>query len=180
MYHRLSGDSELVEVTDRHRAKVVVNLDRMYSHKVLRINYTSYDIRRSQDCVNPRTSSSDIMVLSADDDHPYWYARVIGIFHVMARYKNEAARQMDFVWVRWFGFDSSHRWGLKVKRLPRVGFLDGNESCAFGFIDPASIIRAVHLLPVFNLGRTTRILSPSIARRKSEKDEDWIRFYVGM
>ena len=56
--------------------------DRIYRHKVLRVNYTTYNVRREQDSLNPRTHG-DIMVLSVDDTHPYWYARIIGIFHAM-------------------------------------------------------------------------------------------------
>lgn len=78
----------------------------------------------------------------------------------------------------WFGFDSEHCWGWKAKCLPQIRFLDSDY--AFGFLDPASIIRAVHLLPNFCLGRTIDFLGPSIARKRSEKDQDWIRYYVAM
>ena len=46
------------------------------------INYTTYDMHRNQDSINPRTCS-DVMLLNADseDDHCYLYAWVIGIFH---------------------------------------------------------------------------------------------------
>jgi len=54
--------------------------NRIYSHKVLRVNYTTYDMRREQDSLNPRTHP-DIMVLSQEPkmhedgtpEHPYWY-----------------------------------------------------------------------------------------------------------
>ena len=57
----------------------------IYQHRVLRVNYTTYDMRRDQDSLNPQ-SHPDIMLLSHEDKnddnwHPYWYARVIGIFH---------------------------------------------------------------------------------------------------
>ena len=67
-----------------------------------------------------------------------------------------------------------------AKRLPRVGFIDGDEPSAFGFIDPASVVRAVHLIPAFDLGRTNAIMGPSMARKESEEDHDWFRYYVGM
>ncbi|KAF8547090.1 hypothetical protein OG21DRAFT_1573656, partial [Imleria badia] len=66
----------------------------IYRHKVLHINYTTYDLWREQDSINPHTHAdinprthADIMVLSHKDDsndnaYPYWYARVIGVFHV--------------------------------------------------------------------------------------------------
>ena len=57
----------------------------------MRVNYTTYDMRRDQDTINPRTHA-DVMVLnpgdeeSEDERHPYWYARVCGIFHANVLY----------------------------------------------------------------------------------------------
>ncbi|THU99765.1 hypothetical protein K435DRAFT_575918, partial [Dendrothele bispora CBS 962.96] len=82
--------------------------------------------------------------------------------------------------MRWYGLDDTP-WGFEHKRLPRIGFLSGNAEGAFGFIDPAdSVIRAVHLIPVFSLGKTTKFLQPSIVRQASDNDQDWKRFYVGI
>lgn len=77
------GDEFAFSDEDRGSVSFVNNL--IYRHKVIRINYTTYDMRRSQDSVNPRTHA-DIMVLSHENDattpsHPYWYARVLGVFH---------------------------------------------------------------------------------------------------
>ncbi|KAH9915825.1 uncharacterized protein B0H18DRAFT_1140113 [Fomitopsis serialis] len=47
---------------DEHDTIKFVN-DRIYLHKALRINYTTYDMRRAQDTINPRTQS-DIMMLA--------------------------------------------------------------------------------------------------------------------
>jgi hypothetical protein len=121
------------------------------------------------------------MVLSdGSDDQQYWYARVVGIFHANVRYNNGPAEKMDFLWVRWFGLDVSYKAGWNEKRLPRVGFIDGHEDCSFGFLDPASVIRAVHLVPAFALGKTSTIMGPSIVRKESEKDEDWWRYYINL
>ena len=143
-------------------------------------------MRRAQDSINPRTHP-DIMVLSHDDSegqeepHPYWYARIIGIYHADVRYKNRFGR-MDFLWVRWLGRDLSYKAGWKARRLPRVGFVpdDTPDSGAFGFLDPAVVIHAVHLIPAFSEGKTAELLKPSIARRESDNDEDWQYFYVNM
>jgi hypothetical protein len=61
-----------------------------------------------------------------------------------------------------------------------VGFVDSNDPAAFGFLDPNEVIRAVHLIPAFNEGRTANLLGPSIARQESEKDMDWTYYYVGL
>ncbi|KAK0447140.1 hypothetical protein EV421DRAFT_1889695 [Armillaria borealis] len=117
------------------------------------------------------------------DAHPYWYARVIGIYHVLVRSKDDpnpnASNQIDFLWIRWYGIDSQYRSGFKAKRLHRVGFLDAEEDDAFGFISPEDVLCSVYLLPTFSLGTTDAFLEgPSIARRPDECDEDYERYYV--
>src|SRR4051794_2377362 len=87
---RLAGrafDGDDYEYSLAELASVDIVHHRIYRHKVLRVNYTTYDMRRAQDSINPRTHP-DILLLSHDDldqeeeeRHPYWYARVIGIFH---------------------------------------------------------------------------------------------------
>ncbi|EGN99376.1 hypothetical protein SERLA73DRAFT_28488, partial [Serpula lacrymans var. lacrymans S7.3] len=49
-------------------------------------NYTTYDVHRVQDIINPRTSHCNVMLLSPCDDtgtqsHPFCYVRVLGIYH---------------------------------------------------------------------------------------------------
>jgi len=45
--------------------------------------------------------------------------------------------------------------------------------------DPACVIRAVHLIPAFEHGRTTELLGPSIARGDNQAlTEDWRYYYV--
>lgn len=121
----------------------------MYEHKVLRVNYTTYDMRVEQDSLNPRTRS-DIIVLAPSeehDNHPYWYARVIGIYHVHVLDStkpgprhNIQPQHMEFLWVRWYGLDMDSCSGFKYKRLPHVGFMDCHDPETFGFIDPALVL----------------------------------------
>ncbi|KAH9932168.1 hypothetical protein B0H21DRAFT_867145 [Amylocystis lapponica] len=184
--HTFDGDE--TDYSDAERASVVLVNDRLYQHSVLRINYTTYDMRRDQDSINPRTHA-DIMVLSHEDPegdpHPYWYARVVGVFHVYARQRGSDGvysepTRLVFLWVRWYGLDMDHLWGWKAKRLPRVGFLDNAEPGAFGFLDPEQVIRAVHLIPAFAYGRTAELLSPSIVRSPADEDKDWQYYYVNI
>ncbi|KAH9924456.1 uncharacterized protein B0H18DRAFT_1105032 [Fomitopsis serialis] len=176
---------------DEHDTIQFVN-DRIYLHKALRINYTTYDMRRSQDSINPRRQA-DVMLLAPHEDdgdsqanaHPYWYARVIGIFHVNVKHRGLLSRckdvqRMDVLWIRWFGRDLSEPGGFKARRLHRVGFIDSDEPNAFGFLDPAQVLRASHLIPGFTHGKTTEYLPPSIARQPEDNDEDYIYHYVGM
>ncbi len=151
-------------------------------------------MRRDQDSVNPRTHA-DIMVLSPEDTiegakdpdlgHPYWYARVVGIFHAKVRYFGPGSmssdmQKVEFLWVRWFGRDLSARGGFGKRRLHRIGLADSEQPGAFGFLDPGLVIRSVHLIPAFHYGRTTAKLGPSILRQPQELDEDWDLYYVNM
>ena len=105
-------------------ALAIVN-NQIYCHKVLRINYTTYDLQWAQDSLNPRTHS-DVMVLSHEDTenpHPYWYAQIIGIFHVDVRYRgpeipDHAPKRIDLLWVRWFACHTHSKCGWAVCRLP--------------------------------------------------------------
>lgn len=151
-------------------------------------------MRRAQDSVHPSvTGHGDVMVLSPEneddniDPHPYWHARVLGIYHVNVRHtgptsKSREPKKMEFLFVRWFGRDSDPKPGWRAKRLIRLGFVPGNDGSAFGFLDPSQVIRAVHLIPAFHWGRVmTKYLQRSpIARGNENPDEDWQVYYLGM
>ncbi|KAK0421714.1 hypothetical protein EV421DRAFT_1724714 [Armillaria borealis] len=182
--HDFDGDDETY--SDAQRASVHIVSNRIYAHKTMRINYTSYDMRRDQDSINPRTHN-DVMMVSpetGDHAHPFWYARVLGIFHAQVCHTGPEARShsvqnMEFLWVRWYGTEPGYRWGYKRARLPKIGFVPVDDEGAFGFLDPSLVLRACHLTPVFSSGRTRTLLdfSPSAARHPGE-DEDWVNYYV--
>ncbi|THU90001.1 hypothetical protein K435DRAFT_617791, partial [Dendrothele bispora CBS 962.96] len=90
--------------------------------------------------------------------------------------------QMDFLWVRWFTIDGDQgRLDLKKKELPQLHFVDAHEECAFGFIDPNDVVRAVHLIPAFHFGKTKSFMGPSnLGRRQSDNHEDWAKYYVSV
>ena len=180
------GDEDDEFTQAQCNALAIVN-NQIYRHKVLHINYTTYDLRRAQDSLNPRMHL-DTMVLSHEDTenpHPYWYAWIIGIFHVDVRYRgpeipDHAPKCIDLLWVRWFARHTHSKCSWAMRRLPRVGFYPQDDANAFGFIDPDDVVRGVHLIPAFRFGRTTALLPPSIARHKSDNDEDWDWYYVNM
>ncbi|KAI0337344.1 hypothetical protein BDW22DRAFT_1468571 [Trametopsis cervina] len=188
-----SGDE--IEYGDAERLAVQFRHNRIYFTKTLRVNYTTYDMRRDQDSLNPR-NHADVMVLAHEDEdsigntHPYWYARIIGVCHAQVRYLGADSRsneyeRIEFLWIRWFGRDMTAPGGFNTRRLHRVGFLDADEPGAFGFLDPAVVIRAVHLIPAFHYGRTDDWLrGPSIARQytldDADAESDWRYHYVNM
>ncbi|KAH7904570.1 hypothetical protein BJ138DRAFT_1018968 [Hygrophoropsis aurantiaca] len=69
-------------------ARVILMNERFYRHNIMRINYTSYDVRRAQDVINPNISHHNIMMLAPPGDpHRFCYARVLGIYHANASEK---------------------------------------------------------------------------------------------
>jgi len=181
-------DADEVNFTESQRASITFVKNKIYQHKVLRVNYTTYDMRREQDSLNPRTHAN-IMVLSQEDDanaHPYWYARIIGIYHTFIRHESSPDPILiEFLLIRWYGLDldRSSRFGWKTRRLPKVGFVPDNPdagSPAFGFLDPGRVVRGVHLIPCFAEGLTGDFLESSIARLPDEGDLDWRCYYVNM
>ncbi|KIO03576.1 hypothetical protein M404DRAFT_26885 [Pisolithus tinctorius Marx 270] len=175
--------------SDADRDNLIISHNMMYEHQMLRVNYTTYDLRREQDTINPCTRA-DIMLLSHETDdcrHPYWYTRVIKIFHVNVRYydnnaSSDGIKQMNVLFVRWFGRDNGRPGGsgFAARRLYRVGFISDDDPDAFGFLDPDVVIRGVHLIPAFSLGRTSEYLGPSFVRPDEDLHEDWRYFDVNM
>ncbi|KAF9494121.1 hypothetical protein BDN71DRAFT_1393825, partial [Pleurotus eryngii] len=100
-----SGDEH--DFSPQQLRQVVLVNNRLYAHKVLHINYTSYNTHRCEETLNPRTNS-DFMAMSHDAHNPFWYGRILHIFHVVVHHPELATnQQMDFLWVRWFGINHS-------------------------------------------------------------------------
>ncbi|PCH34524.1 hypothetical protein WOLCODRAFT_155177 [Wolfiporia cocos MD-104 SS10] len=132
------------------------------------------------------------MVISHEDDgpdadtHPYWYARVIGIFHVNVVHTgiflvSPKLQRMDFLWVHWFGMDPEEPGGFDRCRLPRVGFVPWDEEDPFGFLDPNDVLRVAHLILVFAYGCTDSLLGCSDTWQVHGEDHlDYVNYYVNM
>ncbi|KAK7689177.1 hypothetical protein QCA50_007868 [Cerrena zonata] len=181
---RLTGrdyDGEDFDFSLAERASIRIEQNRLYKHKVVRVHYTSYDMLRSTDSINPRVPDHANILLHGSEGE-FWYARVIGIFHVNVRLDSEEEyRRMDILWVRWYGEDKNWVHGPSVKRLPRLGFIPHDQPAPFGFVDPADVVRAAHLIPAFAHGKTDCYLPPSqAARSPSENDKDWTYQYVNI
>lgn len=160
----------------------------------MRVNYTTYDIRRAQDSVNYKSTHCDVMVLSRESDPTtqFWYARVIGVFHVIVLSPEAPnGQRVEVLWVRWFGRDPSYRAGWEARRLERIGFVphaSGADDDAFGFLDPNDVVRACHLIPCFAEGKTREYLGPSevrdfcLSKPRNAKDrspeEDYRYYFV--
>ncbi|KAI0310493.1 hypothetical protein OF83DRAFT_1019709, partial [Amylostereum chailletii] len=175
--------------TDEERESVIIVQDELHKHQVLRVNYTTYDLRRQQDTVTPKRHA-DIMVLSPDDDGtkvPYWFACVLNILHVNVIYcrpssTSKKAQRLDILWVWWFGLttEPAMEGGWAKKQLHAVHFILQDEDSPFSFINPDQVVRAAHLVPAFKYGMTEQRLDPLIACKDEEKDMDWEMFYINM
>jgi hypothetical protein len=183
------------------RDAVFFQNNRMYRHHLARFNYTTYDIRRAQDVVNPGTSHRDIMLLAnttESSDHPFLYCRVLGIYHVNVIYTGEGmidynARRIDFLWVRWFEYDGNRSVRWEDFKLDSLRFPPLATEDAFGFVDPRHVLRGSHIVPAFTSGKPHRERDsrsiPAFASEKTHRDavslskhacdvHDWSRYYV--
>jgi len=167
--------------SSEEQTKLIILQDKLYFHSTMAVNYTTYDGRRESETLNPRTHA-DIMTLSQGDTHPYKYSRILGIFRVKVMHPSlgSKAREVDMLWVRSYEFDNTYRAGWEARRFYRVHFTNSAGGDAFGFLDPQDVLRAAHLLPGFRYGRTQALLPRSLARWKSEGDEDWACYHVNM
>ncbi|KAG9029985.1 hypothetical protein FRB95_004688, partial [Tulasnella sp. JGI-2019a] len=189
----------------RQYAVIDIFKDQLHFHGTAQFNYTTYDVRRGQDSIKPtltfnddmsahnnHTTRSTVMLASSEDDkasgeHPFWYARVLSIFHVNVRNRSNPAEKytrMDVLWVRWLGRDLDVRGGWKSKRLDRIGYVrdddaedDGHEPGAFGFVNPRDVIRCCHLIPAFH-HQTRQDLLPSASVVQDFEGEDYCFYYI--
>ena len=186
-----SDDHEDFTDADRNCIRLVGNT--FFSARRLQINYTTYDVRRARDSLNP-TGQCNVMVRAPQDlrsDHPYWYARILGVFHTQVLCIPQAhcdpqiptlyePKHMDFLWVRWYGNEPDYVSGSQAARLHKIGFVPSRDQGAFGFLDPSLIIRACHLIPSFVDGKTNLLLRQGPSAGRSVGDIlDWTNFYVG-
>lgn len=179
---------------DHYRDSLSIRNDRLYQQKTVSFNFTTYDMRRDRDTVNPR-SHPDILLLTSqedEDDFPFAYARVIGIFHAECRYTGpgsttRAWENQDFLWVRWFAQDpaADTPGGFRHRRLPRLTFLDPSDESedaypAFGFVDPARVLRGAYIVPGYHCGPTDTLLPPDSVGRADGSQHDWAAYYASM
>ena len=175
------------DATNENDGQVLFRHDRIYQHSTMRINFTTYDVRRAQDVVNPSTSHCNVMLLNNDDDSEALpacsdkYARVLGIYHVNAVYVGHGMtdyqpRRMEFIWARWYRQVEPTRSGWRTRRLDRVQFLPTADDDAFGFIDPSQVLRGCHLIPAFNKGKAHADGKGLSVCAQDAKD--WRQYYV--
>lgn len=169
-------------------SSIIFKHDRIYSHSLMRINHTTYDVRRSQDVINPSTSHCHVMLFASSEhpdsspSHPFKYAQVLGIYHVNAMYIGPGmidyeAHKFEFLWVRWFQPVDTGSTGWSDRKVDRVQFPPIARGDAFDFIDPADVLRSCHIIPRFAKGQ---LHSDGKGLSTCARDSaDWVEYYVG-
>ncbi|KIK11957.1 hypothetical protein PISMIDRAFT_121784 [Pisolithus microcarpus 441] len=184
----LDASYDVSEATVNH---LLIRSNHIYQHRVLRVNYTTYDVRRGQDIFNPTTDHRDIMMLAAPENtdesetihqrhRRFCYARIIGIYHANVQYigpgcSSYLPRRLDFLHVQWFEQVPPNP-GDVLCSLDVLRFPPMNEDGAFDFIDPADVLQGCHLILAFAKGRShpDRTSVSSL----SKDSNDWKYYYV--
>ena len=182
------------EFSDKERQQVIFANERIYRHKIMRVNYTTYDVRRGQDSLSSR-KRSNIMMLARETDgdgpgpetplHPFEYAQIIGIFHVDVVHRAPGeymptTTSIELLWVRRYRFDTTYSAGFQKKLLYRLEFLPSSDYDAFGFVHPDEVIRGAHLIPAFDHAGTDQFLKGTSLARNEDELDDYRYFYVNM
>jgi hypothetical protein len=164
---------------------VLFKHDRMFKHNIMRVNYTAYDVRRCEDVIHTGSAKpANIMVLQPNtaslpcDNHPFWYAQVLGIYHVNVIYIGEgnmdySPERIEFLWVWWYELIDDCRSG---QQLDRVRFPPLALEDSFGFLDPGDVLRACHIIPGLRGGK---VHQDGIGLSHCARDcDDWTFYLV--
>lgn len=167
-------------------SRLVLKKDRIYTHQIMRIKYTTYDTRRDEDIIHLDTEQCNVMLLnphytrSSPSQHPFRYAKVIAVCHADVGYVGDMGRtesqfahhRMEFLWVRWYRVHP----GRTAFQLDQAELLSPEEPDSHSFIDPLHVLRACHIIPCYREGKRY-----AEGRGKSEiaqDGSDWNRYYI--
>nr|GAT54655.1 predicted protein [Mycena chlorophos] len=170
------------EYTTSDRNHILIVNDRIYIHKVIRINYTDYTVRRGQDSMNPRTHA-DVMTLAPEgvDGHPFSYYRIVGVWHCDVQYREfgypTPKKTICLLYARRFRLDKTFKGGFKRRRLHRIELVPEMDDDAYVFLNPDEIIRESHVVPAYAHGALPRVFHETIGRKAGEFN-DWKYYYV--
>ncbi|KAJ2935903.1 hypothetical protein H1R20_g1191, partial [Candolleomyces eurysporus] len=129
----------------------------------------------------------NVMLLNADFSEPgthslYLYSRVLGIYHANVSYigvlpdgtRRYDSFRLDVVWGQWYeALDHPIREEFQLDRL-RLCPVEAPES--LHFMDPSDILRAVHLIPQFSLGKVDTL--PPKSRLVTPQESEWKAYYI--
>ena len=115
----------------------------------------TYDLHCVQDSINMWTHPYLITLGHKDEEgtkrHPYWYAKVLGIFHVNMRHSGPIdTKCMEFLWVHWFRCNLDHEGGFETCHLHCIGLMDSEDPTFYEFLNPSDVLWSVHLIATFS------------------------------
>ena len=178
---------------------VIIKDNQIYAHKQARFYYTTCDVRRSEDIINPRTSHKDIMLLASHPNeetqtgtsksseqppHQFLYACVLGIYHTNVVYTGPGMisyepMRFDFLWVRWFNVSLDTTYSKKRLKRMHLDCLTFPQWPTTKLLILSILILffvAVIFLPMFSQGRR---LKDGVGLSKLARDEqDWKYYFV--
>ncbi|KAG2091316.1 uncharacterized protein F5147DRAFT_780001 [Suillus discolor] len=148
-------------------------------------NYTTYDVRRAQDVINPRTPHHNVMVVCSNldmecQDHKYIYSRVWVVYHINviitdAQWSTILQSEWEFLWIHWYKpLDQRSDWSTST--LDRVNFPPLTDEHSFDFLDPADVLRGCHIVPRFTAGRRHKD-GLGVSACAGDKN-DWCEYYI--
>ena len=184
----------MFSVQDYGRIKLVKNW--LYLHGSVQIRYTVYNFTRSHNTIKPflwisgqhmhvlpnNAENCFVMLASSINNreggkNPFWYTQVLLIMHVNARYvTNSIPKCYNICWVQWLGPKAGYESRPSVKWLDKVGFVEDTNPATFGLTNPADIVHAVHLIPLFQDSKRNDILSGPLVAQSSSSD--WLWYYI--
>jgi hypothetical protein len=169
---------------------IFLKKDRIYHHRLSRFHFTTYDVRRGTDVINPGTPRCNVMLLNdslgtmhnLSNTHRFLYACVLGVYHANVIYtgpgmRDYEARRLEFLWVRWYEVVDPASSGWNHSRLDSIRFRPMNEEDAFGFVDPRDVLRGCHIMPNFANGK--RHADGVGISRYARDGKDYKSYYVG-
>ncbi|KAG2021050.1 hypothetical protein CC2G_006316 [Coprinopsis cinerea AmutBmut pab1-1] len=187
---------------DNNACHVLFQPERIYAHSRFVKNFTTYDLRRGQDVINPNSSRRNVMCIrdrtrtaifendgsgAFDAGSRFHYARVLGVYHANIIYNGPGSldlrsRRFEFLWVRWYEHCGKGSWDSK--QLDRLRFTPLTEAefdpDTIGFLAPEYVLRGCHIIPRFAKGKVYGKNSRGSrgASKRVGDDEDYQEYYV--
>ena len=154
------GDDALTDLLAK-LTNVVFKANRIYRHRLLQVNYTTFDLQHESKAVHLHTDHHNIMLLlhtgiGIDGSSQYplcyvwvWKIACINVIYTGPRLRDYQSWHIKFLWVWWFEVLKDHPSGWQYSAFDTVKFVPMAEGDTFGFMDPGNVLWACHLMLSF-------------------------------
>ena len=147
----------LGEVDSINLDTIILKHGQMYQHKLMHVNYTSYNVWCTQDVINFSNSHHNIMILAGPNPNTrptnevefFKYAWVLGTFHANIIYIGPGSvghwsQRIEFLWVWCYEVIGAATAGWMHSKLDQLHFPPIAWRIAFGSVNPSDVIRVLH------------------------------------